>query len=69
MIDMIMPEEADVSSATKNIALFDNVMLVQGNGRERNKKEFEALCKTSGFSQFKVACYAMSLLGVMEFYK
>ncbi|XP_028805805.1 isoliquiritigenin 2'-O-methyltransferase-like [Neltuma alba] len=69
VIDLIMQEEPEISSAAKNVAIADIVMFSQGGGLERTEKQFEALCKRSGFSGFRLAARVLSIVGVMEFYK
>ncbi|XP_058758643.1 isoliquiritigenin 2'-O-methyltransferase-like [Vicia villosa] len=68
VVDFIMPQEIQHTKADKMITSFDNLMFLDG-GVERTEKEFEKLCKFSGFSSFHVVCLAFSALGVMEFYK
>ncbi|XP_027352344.1 isoliquiritigenin 2'-O-methyltransferase-like [Abrus precatorius] len=68
VVDFIMFETIQSSDAEKFASSIDNLMFIFG-GRERTEKEFENLCKDSGFSSFKVICRAFSTLGVMEFYK
>ena len=63
-----MDPTAEPTEEAKFVASMDNLMFLH-DGRERTGKEFESLCKRSGFSNFKVACRALSNLGVMEFYK
>ncbi|KAE9592483.1 hypothetical protein Lal_00028609 [Lupinus albus] len=69
ILDMIMPEEIDSSDATKYVSIIDNTMFILAGGKERTEKEFEKLCKDSGFSRFVVVCLALSVFGVIEFYK
>ncbi|XP_028785336.1 isoliquiritigenin 2'-O-methyltransferase isoform X2 [Neltuma alba] len=68
VIELLMPEKIEATEETKFVASLDNLMFLH-DGRERTVKEFESLCKRSGFSAFKVACRALSVLGVMEFHK
>lgn len=68
VIEFIMPEVIGPTEEAKFVATMDNLMFLHDGG-ERTEKEFESLCKRSGFSTFKVACRALSTLGVMEFYK
>jgi len=63
-----MPQEIQHTKADKMITSFDNLMFLD-SGVERTEKEFEKLCKCSGFSSFEVICLAFSALGVMEFSK
>lgn len=68
VVDFIMPEAIQSTKADKMVTSFDNLMFLDG-GSERTKKEFENLCKASGFSNFQLICLAFSALGVMEFHK
>ncbi|XP_054813612.1 isoliquiritigenin 2'-O-methyltransferase-like [Prosopis cineraria] len=68
VMEFIMPEEIGPTKEAKFVASLDNIMFLH-DGEERTEKEFESLCKHSGFSGFKIACRAFSALGVMEFYK
>lgn len=63
-----MPKAIQPIEADKMTTSFDNLMFLDG-GVERTEKEFENLCKCSGFSSFHVVCRAISALGVMEFCK
>ncbi|XP_027364675.1 isoliquiritigenin 2'-O-methyltransferase-like [Abrus precatorius] len=62
-------EEATESNASKLVAVLDNLMYITNSGKERTVKEYEALCKLSGFSRFHVACRAFFTMGVFEFHK
>ncbi|KAF7836140.1 isoliquiritigenin 2'-O-methyltransferase-like [Senna tora] len=69
VVEFIMPEvDTMASEEGKYLCSLDNLMFLF-DGRERSEKEMESLCKTSGFSAFKIASRAFSILGVMEFYK
>ncbi|XP_061357490.1 isoliquiritigenin 2'-O-methyltransferase-like [Gastrolobium bilobum] len=68
VVDFIMPETIQSTEADKIVTGVDNLMFLDG-GSEKTEKEFENLCKSSGFSNFQVVCCAFSALGVMEFYK
>ncbi|XP_054811403.1 isoliquiritigenin 2'-O-methyltransferase-like [Prosopis cineraria] len=68
VVEFIMPDTIEATEEAKFVASIDNLMFLH-DGRERTEKEFESLCKRSGFSGFKVACRAFSVLGVMEFCK
>ncbi|KAI9116721.1 hypothetical protein K1719_012379 [Acacia pycnantha] len=68
VVEFIMPEANMATEEAKYVSILDNLMFLH-DGRERTEKEFESLCKNSGFSSFKVACRAFSALGVMEFCK
>ncbi|PNX74755.1 isoliquiritigenin 2'-O-methyltransferase-like protein [Trifolium pratense] len=68
VVEFIMPQEIQHTKVDKLITSFDNLMFLD-SGVERTEKEFEKLCKCSGFSSFHVVCLAFSALGVMEFHK
>lgn len=68
-MDFIMPEEPEPTDESKYVAMLDNAMFIQQGGKERTEREFEALCRDSGFAGFRVAARAMKALGVMEFTK
>ncbi|GMY17741.1 caffeic acid 3-O-methyltransferase-like [Fagus crenata] len=68
IIELLMPEAPESSMASKYVSLLDNAML-NIDGKERTEKEFEALCKGSGFSSFQVVSCACTLWVVMEFHK
>ncbi|XP_056164810.1 isoliquiritigenin 2'-O-methyltransferase-like [Syzygium oleosum] len=69
VMDLIMPEEPEETMASRYVSLLDNAMLIQPGGKERTEKQFEYLCNGAGFTGFKVAARAVSVLGVMEFAK
>lgn len=56
VVDSIMPEEPATSLDNKYVSQCDNNMLTITGGKERTEKEFEALSKGAGFSNFRVAC-------------
>ena len=64
-----MPEEPEPADESKLVSTIDNLMFITVGGRERTEREYENLCKRSGFSTFQVACRAIATLGVMELYK
>lgn len=68
VIDLIMPEEAETSLTGKYVSQVDNNMLAIHGGKERTEKEFEALSRASGFSNFHIA-YCVYGTSVMEFSK
>lgn len=68
VIDLIMPEEAETSLTSKYVSQVDNNMLAIHGGKERTRKEFEALSRASGFSNFHIA-YCVYGTSVMEFSK
>ena len=65
-----MPDIPNSSSISKHTCAIDNLMFIVNGGKERTEKEFESLCKSSGFSKFQIVCSDFSTMsGVMEFYK
>ncbi|XP_057740685.1 isoliquiritigenin 2'-O-methyltransferase-like [Arachis stenosperma] len=70
VLETLVPEIP--KSTSKDICAVDmdkGMFLVHG-GKERTEKQYEKLCKRSGFSRFKVACNDSSAMdAVMEFYK
>ena len=68
VVELLMPEVIGTTAENKIVASLDNPMFLH-DGRERTEKEFESLCKLSGFSGFKLACRVFSVVGVIEFYK
>lgn len=68
IIELLMQEAPDSSMSSQYVSRLDNGMLLYLEGKERTVKEFEALCKGSGFSKFKVCC-AYAVWVVMEFHK
>ena len=70
VIDIIMAEAPEPSMGSQYVSRNDNSMLLLHGGKERTAREFEALCKGSGFSDFRVACCVYSCVSaVMEFHK
>ncbi|XP_061355206.1 isoliquiritigenin 2'-O-methyltransferase-like [Gastrolobium bilobum] len=70
VLDYIIPEIPDSSRISKHTCALDNLMFMVHGGKERTEKEFESLCRNSGFSRFHVSCTDVSAMsGVMEFYK
>ncbi|KAL7176543.1 hypothetical protein ACSBR2_029973 [Camellia fascicularis] len=68
IIDIVMPETPDSSVGDKYATQLDNIMLLQPGGKERTKKELEALFKSSGFSNYQfIPC--PGVFYVMELYK
>ncbi|KAF7836155.1 isoliquiritigenin 2'-O-methyltransferase-like [Senna tora] len=67
VLETIMGDIVEQSEEAKLASSLDNTMFLQ-SGRERTEKEFEYLCKCSGFSGIKVACSAF-YLRLLEFYK
>ncbi|KAH1045227.1 hypothetical protein GYH30_026432 [Glycine max] len=70
VIDYIIPEVPDSSKISMQTCVADSLMFLVTSGKERTEKEFESLCRNSGFSRFHVACRdSPSVLSVIEFYK
>ena len=69
IIELLMPGAPESSMASQYISRLDNAMLFNLDGHERTEKEFETLCKGSGFSNFQVVCCACTLWAVREFHK
>ena len=69
VVEFILTEEPESTEESKLVSTLDNLMFITVGGRERTQKQYEDLCKLSGFSKFNVACRAFFALGVMEFYK
>ncbi|XLR49290.1 hypothetical protein S83_033950 [Arachis hypogaea] len=71
VMDALMPEIPKSTSFKDTQAVdLDFLMFLVSGGKERDEKQFEKLCKTSGFSRFQVACNDSSnVFAVMEFYK
>ncbi|XP_061371854.1 isoliquiritigenin 2'-O-methyltransferase-like [Gastrolobium bilobum] len=70
ILDCIMPETPNSSTASKHACIADSLMFLTHGGKERTEKELENLCRSSGFSRFHVACNDFSAMsGVIEFYK
>ena len=65
-----MPEALDSSKGSQFVTRFDIGMMMLPGGKKRTAREFEALCKGSRFSNFRVVCFAYGCLStVMEFHK
>ncbi|KAJ1424900.1 Winged helix-like DNA-binding domain superfamily [Sesbania bispinosa] len=69
VMEFISPEEPEPTEASQLVSTIDNLMFITVGGRERTQKQYENLCKLSGFSKLHVPCCAFSGFGVMEFYK
>ncbi|XP_020238742.1 isoliquiritigenin 2'-O-methyltransferase-like [Cajanus cajan] len=69
VVEYIVPEEIHSTDVDKIVTGFDNMMLLINDGSERTEKQFENLCKHSGFSHFHVATHVLSTLSVIEFRK
>ncbi|KAK6937540.1 Plant methyltransferase dimerization [Dillenia turbinata] len=57
IIDGLMLEGADTSFQSKYIAHLDLHMFTLLGGRERSEREFAALAKAAGYSNYRLACY------------
>ncbi|XP_057736896.1 isoliquiritigenin 2'-O-methyltransferase-like [Arachis stenosperma] len=71
VLDALLPEIPKSTSFKDTQAVdLDFLMFLVHGGKERTEKQFEKLCKASGFSRFQVACNDSSnVVAVMEFYK
>ncbi|XP_048131211.1 caffeic acid 3-O-methyltransferase-like isoform X1 [Rhodamnia argentea] len=69
VMDLVLPEAPETSATSMYTSRLDNTMLMHLGGQERTEREFRALAKAAGFSEFKVACVASELWVVMELYK
>ncbi|KAK7343821.1 hypothetical protein VNO77_12866 [Canavalia gladiata] len=69
VIEFILPETSSEANASKLVSTLDNMMYITNGGKERTEKEYQALCKLSGFSTFQLVSRAFSALGIMEFHK
>ncbi|CAJ1976811.1 unnamed protein product [Sphenostylis stenocarpa] len=69
VVEFILPEEPEPTEQSQLFSTLDNIMFITAGGKERTQKQYENLCKLSGFSNFQVASRAYSCPGVMEFYK
>ncbi|EPS67212.1 hypothetical protein M569_07558 [Genlisea aurea] len=59
LVECILPNAPDNSSATQNVVHVDIIMLGHNiGGKERTEEEFRALGLASGFNNFKKASYA-----------
>ncbi|KAM4131108.1 hypothetical protein ACJW30_01G153000 [Castanea mollissima] len=61
IIELLTPEAPGSSKASQYVSRLDNAMLLHLEGHERTEKEFESLCKGSGFSNFQIVCCACTL--------
>ncbi|KAL2324740.1 hypothetical protein Fmac_023798 [Flemingia macrophylla] len=64
VVEFILPEEPEPTEESQLVSSLDNLMFITDGGRERTQKQYENLCKLSGFSKFQVACRAFSCLGM-----
>ncbi|KAL2939679.1 Caffeic acid 3-O-methyltransferase [Bienertia sinuspersici] len=69
VVDAIMANKVESTNYNKALTQMDVLMMTQNpGGKERSKKQFEALAKRAGFSNFKIDCWVYNLW-IMEFYK
>ncbi|GAB4861492.1 Cathecol O-methyltransferase 1 [Ancistrocladus abbreviatus] len=69
VVEAVVSEEPQTSTAAKAISLKDLIMMTQNpGGKERTQKEFQTLANAAGFTSIKLACKACNFW-VMEFYK
>ena len=69
VIELLMPEAPESSMGSQYVTQVDNAMIMFLGGKERTAIEFKALCKRSGFSDFRVVCCVYGCRSVMEFHK
>lgn len=70
VINVLLKEVPDASPASQFVTQMDTLMLMTFGSRERTLKQFEAMSRKSGFSEFRVAdTVAHSVWAVMEFHK
>ncbi|XP_037497527.1 caffeic acid 3-O-methyltransferase-like [Jatropha curcas] len=69
ILNALLPEEPETSKASQYVSRTDNLMLTQPGGKERTAREFAALTKAAGFTNFRVASVADGICAVMESYK
>ncbi|KAL4351120.1 hypothetical protein AHAS_Ahas10G0210200 [Arachis hypogaea] len=71
VLDTLLPEIPKSTSSKDTQAVdLDFLIFLFMVERKRTEKQFEKLCKASGFSRFQVACNDSSIIvAVMEFYK
>jgi len=66
VVETNMTEEPETTPLAKAISQMDACMMTQNpGGKERTRREFEALAKAAGFAQFNPVCY-VSGFWVME---
>ncbi|KAL8167000.1 hypothetical protein V2J09_008499 [Rumex salicifolius] len=69
VVESVVSDEPETSTATKAITMMDMVMMTQNpGGKERTKTELLALAKAAGFGGIRFACNVANFW-VMEFYK
>lgn len=69
VVEAIIPDEPETTTFARAISQVDLLMMTQNpGGKERSKREFEALAKGAGFSGINFHC-SVHGFWVMEFYK
>ncbi|KAL2893445.1 Caffeic acid 3-O-methyltransferase [Bienertia sinuspersici] len=69
VVEAIVNDEPETTTFARAISQVDLLMMTQNpGGKERSKREFEALAKGSGFSGINFTCCVQGFW-VMEFYK
>ncbi|TKY57510.1 Caffeic acid 3-O-methyltransferase 1 [Spatholobus suberectus] len=69
LVECIIPETPNSNLDAKCVFQMDVIMLCHSSGgKERTKKEYEALAKGAGFQGFRVACCVLNMY-VMELLK
>ncbi|KAF2323703.1 hypothetical protein GH714_036652 [Hevea brasiliensis] len=69
VMNALLPEEPEKSKASQFVSRIDITMLTHHSGKERTAREFEALIRAAGFTNFQVACVARGIWAVMESHK
>ena len=67
IIDVVISQEKDERDVTTTKLLFDALMMVLFNGKERNEKEWEKLFLEAGFSHYKIVS-AFGMKSLIEVY-
>ncbi|XP_057531806.1 cathecol O-methyltransferase 1-like [Amaranthus tricolor] len=69
VVETNITDEPETTSLSRAISQLDVSMMTQNpGGKERTRREFEALAKAAGFSGVKIHCYVCNFW-VMEFHK
>ncbi|KAJ7946584.1 Caffeic acid O-methyltransferase [Quillaja saponaria] len=69
VIDLLLPEEPEISDAARYITQIDlSMMTINPGGKERTKHEYETLAGSIGFKDVRFE-YSACCYWVMEFYK
>lgn len=69
VVETNITDEPETTSLSRAISQLDVSMMTQNpGGKERTRREFEALAKSAGFAGVKFHCYVCNFW-VMEFHK